>query len=72
VAVKLTELPCGKVMLHVTPQLIPPGLLITVPLPVPANDTVSCPDGTTPTQEAKTVPHTTAIENERSERRQRW
>jgi hypothetical protein len=34
VAVRLTEVPGGKLALHVAPQLIPPGELVTVPFPV--------------------------------------
>lgn len=34
VAVSVTELPLTKLPLHVAPQLIPAGVLVTVPLPV--------------------------------------
>ena len=36
VAVRVTLVPKSKAALHVVPQLIPAGLLVTVPLPVPA------------------------------------
>jgi hypothetical protein len=39
VAVKVTDVPAGYVALHVGPQLIPAGLLPTLPLPVPATFT---------------------------------
>ena len=39
-ALKLTEAPLLKVALHVVPQLIPGGLLVTVPEPAPARVTV--------------------------------
>src|SRR5215831_3154383 len=41
VAAKVTLCPLGKAVLHVAGQLIPAGLLVTVPLPVPATLTVS-------------------------------
>ena len=40
-AVKVTEVPLEKLALHAVPQLIPEGLLVTVPAPVPASATVS-------------------------------
>lgn len=41
VAVKVTDVPVGKSAEQVAPQLIPAGLLVTVPLPPPALVTVS-------------------------------
>ncbi|UWZ83053.1 hypothetical protein MOP44_21090 [Occallatibacter riparius] len=41
VAVSVIEVPLEKVAEHVDPQLIPDGLLVTVPVPVPASCTVS-------------------------------
>lgn len=41
VAVRLTTVPLGKEAEHVAPQSILAGLLVTVPLPVPARVTVS-------------------------------
>ena len=41
VPVKVTELPLLRIVVQVLPQLIVPGLLVTVPLPVPARVTVS-------------------------------
>ena len=38
---------CGKLPVHVVGQLIPAGLLVTTPLPVPAMVTVSDSLGTT-------------------------
>jgi hypothetical protein len=35
VAVKVTEVPLLKTAAHVLPQLIPAGLLVTIPSPVP-------------------------------------
>ncbi|UWZ83054.1 hypothetical protein MOP44_21095 [Occallatibacter riparius] len=46
VAVSVTDVPVGKLAEHVDPQLIPEGLLVTVPVPAPANATVSCAGGT--------------------------
>ncbi len=42
VAVSVTAVPLGKFAVHVVPQLIPDGALVTVPDPVPASVTVSC------------------------------
>lgn len=41
VAVSVTDVPMPKLALHVVPQLIPEGLLVTVPVPVPTLCTVS-------------------------------
>ena len=41
VAVRATESPAAKEVLQVAPQLIPAGLLVTVPLPVPAFEIVN-------------------------------
>ena len=35
-AVSVTDVPLAKVALHVCPQLMPEGLLVIVPAPVPA------------------------------------
>jgi len=41
VAVSVTAVPTAMLPLHVVPQLIPAGLLVTAPAPVPAFCTVS-------------------------------
>jgi len=64
VSVSVTSLFCGKVAEHVVGQLIPAGLLVTVPVPVPATVTemVTPPGGgggpepaTTPRQPPSTM-----------------
>src|SRR5216117_4037851 len=40
-AVSVTAVPLAKLAVHVAPQLIPAGALVTVPLPAPASETVS-------------------------------
>jgi hypothetical protein len=41
VAVSFTFVPELKLAVHVTPQLMPAGLLVTCPLPLPANVTLN-------------------------------
>jgi hypothetical protein len=41
VAVSFTDVPLGKLALHSNPQLMPAGLLVIVPEPVPAPCAVS-------------------------------
>jgi hypothetical protein len=41
VAVRVTAVPLGNVTLHAVPQLIPAGVLVTVPAPVPVVCTLS-------------------------------
>jgi hypothetical protein len=43
VAVSVTDVPEGKVPLQLWPQLIPAGVLVTVPVPGPTADTVTVP-----------------------------
>jgi hypothetical protein len=45
VAVSVTVVPLSKLAEHVCPQLMPAGLLVTVPVPVPTSCTVSCTCG---------------------------
>src|SRR5258705_52832 len=40
VAVRVTAVPLTKLAAHVAPQLMPAGLLVTVPEPAPAGETV--------------------------------
>jgi hypothetical protein len=40
-ALRVTAVPEPKFAEHVLPQLIPSGLLVTIPLPLPASETVS-------------------------------
>jgi hypothetical protein len=46
VAVRVTAVPLGKLAVQVEPQLMPEGLLVTVPDPAPASLTVSWTGGT--------------------------
>jgi hypothetical protein len=41
IAVSVTEVPAAKFAAHAEPQLIPDGLLVTVPVPVPDSVTVN-------------------------------
>jgi hypothetical protein len=41
VAVSVTGVPLAKVAIHAVPQLMPDGLLVTVPVPVPLLCSVS-------------------------------
>jgi hypothetical protein len=49
VAVSVTTVPLVNEAEHVVPHEIPAGLLVTVPVPVPARDTVSVEDVVAPT-----------------------
>ena len=55
VAVSVTCVPLGKVSLHVDPQLMPVGALVTVPVPLPASTTVSWTGGGVAVKVAPTV-----------------
>jgi hypothetical protein len=54
VAVSVTEIPLLNSAVHIEPQLIPGGLLVTIPLPSPERVTVSAGDGETALNEAVT------------------
>jgi hypothetical protein len=41
-AVSVTDVATGKLALHVSPQLMPAGALVTIPVPAPDSVTVSC------------------------------
>jgi len=41
VAVSVTAVPLAKLAVHVVPQVMPAGVLLTDPAPVPANTTLS-------------------------------
>jgi hypothetical protein len=47
VAVRVTMLLVGKLAEHVAPHVMPAGLLVTVPVPVPAFATVTASEATT-------------------------
>src|SRR5882724_11840233 len=48
VAVRVTAVPLTKLAAHVAPQLMPAGLLVTVPEPAPAGETVGAKVAVTP------------------------